>query len=175
MALVGSVESLTTMALGAPLLGLTSTEPKRSSAWARSASCSVLRRRARRVVSSSLSDSSSPFSRWRCCRSSSIRWALVFLLAAAAALALASASSAFLAFSRSTSESSAASHESRTYRSRLVSLLGLGAKVRALLDRFEVVLPYFFFLFIVEATAGCGNNRRRRALLFFFICVISKN
>ena len=80
-----------------------------------------------------------------------------------------------MAFSRSTSESSAASHESRTYRPWFVSLLDLGAKVKALLDRFEVLLPYFFFLFIVEAAAGCSNNRRRRALLLFFICAGSKH
>lgn len=54
-------------------------------------------------------------------------------------------------------------------------MLFLGAKVRGLLDRFEVALPYIFFLFVIETAARRGNNRRRRgALLFFFICVRSK-
>lgn len=59
---------------------------------------------------------------------------------------------------------------------RVLLVFALGAKARALLDRLEVVLPYIFFLFIVEAAAGRSNNRRRRgALLFFFVCVRSKD
>lgn len=90
--------------------------PNKSSAWARSAACCSRRSRARLAVSSSSSESSlSPacrafFSAIRV----AMRSALDFLLALASASALALASSAFFAFSRSTSESSAASQESRT-------------------------------------------------------------
>jgi hypothetical protein len=45
-----------------------------------------------------------------------MRWSFDFLAALAASSALTLASSAFLAFSRSTSLSSAASQESRTYK-----------------------------------------------------------
>ena len=92
--------------------------PNRSSACLRSACCSVLRSRSRFSASSSSllvsSSSSICFRRILATRFSSIRCALDFLFAAASASAFALASAAFLAFSASTSESSAASHESRT-------------------------------------------------------------
>lgn len=119
-ACVGSDESEITTAFAFARFGLTPIPSNRSVACAKSASCSVARRRARLVASSSSSSSESRASAsrrafrraWRC---SSMRSALDFLFAAASALALASASAAFLAFSRSTSESSAASQESRIY------------------------------------------------------------
>ena len=75
------------------------------------------------VSSSLVSSSSAARRRARSAWCSSIRFVLDFLLAAAAASSFALASAAFLAFSRSASESSAASQDSRTYRGlgRLVS------------------------------------------------------
>lgn len=116
--LLGSCGSMTTLpAVGALRPLLMPMAPKRSSAWRRSASFSVRRRRSRfcASVSSSLSSSSaSARARARSAWRSAILWVLLFLFAAASASALALASAAFFAFSRSTSESSAASQESKT-------------------------------------------------------------
>jgi len=91
--------------------------PKRSSACFRSDSCSVRRSRSRLVAASSslLSSllSSASLRAFSACRSA-MRWALVFLFAFSSASCLAFLSAATLAFSRSTSESSAASQLSRT-------------------------------------------------------------
>ncbi len=93
--------------------------PNSSSACARepSSSCCFSLARFSASVSSSSDDMSSSICRRRraACLCSSTRCAfdLWFFFASASALALASA--AFLAFSRSTSESSAADHDSRTY------------------------------------------------------------
>lgn len=91
----------------------------RSCACFRSASCSDLRNRALRLKSSSSSSddsssSSAALRRLLASRCSSIRCALLFLFAASSASAFAFAAAAFLAFSRSASESSAASQDSRT-------------------------------------------------------------
>jgi hypothetical protein len=124
--LLGSAESMTTAVPAVvPLRALLIPMPaKRSSACFRSASCSVARRRSRfwaSVSSSSLDSASSCARRALAASFSAMRCVLDFLFAAASASALAFASSAFLAFSRSTSESSAASHESRTYERCQVS------------------------------------------------------
>lgn len=116
---VGSVVSMTTAFafVVAFLLDDIPTPAKRSSACLRSASCSV-RRSLSRLEASSSSDSSSDSPAARraafAARRSSMRCAFVFLLAAASASAFAFFSAATLAFSRSTSLSSASSHASRT-------------------------------------------------------------
>lgn len=100
--------------------GTPPTPPNRSSACLRSSSFWACARRALFSASVSSSSSSSSvsspasFRRWRSAIFSCRRLALDFLFALASASALALASSAFLAFSRSTSESSAASQESST-------------------------------------------------------------
>lgn len=115
---VGSFESTTTAFAAVVTLRslLMPILPNKSSACFRSDSCSVRRRRSLRVASSSSllsSLSSASLLAFSACLSA-IRWALDFLFAAASASALACRSAATLAFSRSTSESSAASHDSRT-------------------------------------------------------------
>lgn len=142
IAFVGSDSSVSVTALPVrDLLMLRS--PNSSSACAREPSSSCWRSRMRRSSSVSSSSLSSPFRRRRrlASRCSSIRCALVFLFALASASALALASAAFLVFSRSTSESSAASHDSRTchggvsmsfcaWRGRKLCMAGYGKRAQ---------------------------------------------
>lgn len=126
MVSLGFLESTTTAlaAVVALRLLLIPIPPNRSSACFRSASCSVFLSRSRFSASSSLLSSlpSSSCLRFFSSSFSFMRWAFDFLLAAASASALAFFSAATFAFSRSTSESSAASHDSRTCPAMLVKL-----------------------------------------------------
>jgi hypothetical protein len=130
--------------------------PKRSSACFRSDSCSVRRRRSRLVAASSslLSSllSSASLRAFSACRSA-IRCAFVFLFAFSSASCLAFFSAATLAFSRSTSESSAASQLSRT-------CFQISTHTRIHQSCCRTYIAIILFLVVELATSGdCGSGR----------------